>query len=371
MERIWIFFARSGRPVFGESNMTKMFSAGRAVLFSVPVFLSLATVAWAQEEGAKPAGLPVEAVTVESRPLVRAIRAVGSLRASESVIIRPETDGRIVAFDFTEGQPVAKGAELVRLDASMQKAELAAAEASLALSGANYRRAQELAKRSNVSEAAREEAYARMRIDQASVNLAQAGLAKTVISAPFDGIIGLRQVSVGAYITPGQDIVDLQNIDPIKVDFRVPEAMADQLSVGQPVSVDVDAMPGRSFDGKVFAIDPTVDVNGRSLLMRAELPNTDGLMRPGMFARVALVLENKPDALMVPEQALVPSGKAQMVVKVIDGAAQYLPVRIGQRKDGMVEIVEGLSVGDVVVTAGQLKLRPGAPVMVLPPKTGG
>lgn len=351
--------------------MTMFFKAGRAALLSVPMFLAAVQPSLAQDAAAKPQGLPVEAVTVAPQPLQRTVSAVGSLRAGESVVVRPEIDGRIEAIEFVEGQAVKKGDVLIRLDAATQRAKLASAEASLALTSANYRRAEELAKRSNVSEASREEAYSRMRIDQAAVTSAKADLAKTVIVAPFDGLIGLRQVSLGAYVLPGADIVDLNNVHPIKVDFRVPEALAGQLAVGQDVAIDVDALPGTTFNGKVFAIDPQIDVNGRSLSLRAEIPNEAGPLRPGMFARVLLVLENKPDALMVPEQALVPKGKSQLVVKVIDGAAQYRPVRIGQRRDGMVEVVEGLEVGDVVVTAGQLKLRPGAPVMVLPPKTGG
>lgn len=337
-------------------------------------FLAVAVVlagpAVAQEQG-KPQGLPVEAVTVQPRPLDRTILAVGSLRADEAVMVRPEIDGRIAEIAFAEGERVEKGQVLLRLDDSTQKARLAKAEAALALSRSNYQRADQLAQRQNMSQASRDEAYSRLRVDEADLRAVAVELEKTVIKAPFSGVIGLRKVSVGAYVQPGQDVVDLVSLDPIKVDFRVPEVFAGQVTPGQTVDISIDAFPGRTFTGEVYALDPQVDVNGRSMMLRARVANRDGgaigPLRPGMFARITLLLDHRPAALMVPEQALVPRGRTQMVVKVIDGTAQYVPVQIGWRAEGQVEITGGLTAGDVVVTAGQIKLQPGAPVMVLPP----
>lgn len=326
------------------------------------------TQALAQGQGGPMPPMPVEAVAVEGRPLQRTIEAVGSLRSGESVMIRPEVAGRIAVIAFEEGQPVEAGAVLVRLDDTAEQARLASARAQLALSQANHRRAQELAKRNNVSQAALEEAFSRMQVDQAAVAVAQAALDKTLIRAPFTGVVGLRQVSVGAYVQAGHDIVNLESLHPLKVDFKVPELFATKLKKGQTVNIRVDAVPGRTFEGTVTAVDPQVDVAGRAIVLRASVSNPERLLRPGMFARVTLVLETKPSAITVPEQALVPRGKQQMVVKVVDGKAEYVPVEIGQREAGRVEITKGVGAGDVVVTAGQLKLRPGQPVQVLPSK---
>lgn len=337
-----------------------------AVVLWCPLVLG-ASPAYAQGAGGgAPPPMPVEAATVEAGPLIRSVEAVGSLRSGESVMVRPEVAGRIAEIAFTEGGAVETGEVLVRLDAAAETARVASAQAHLALSRANYKRAQELSRRNNLSQAALDEAASQMQIDQAAVAVAQTALDKTVIKAPFSGALGLRQVSVGAYVAPGQDLVNLESLHPLKVDFRLPEVFAGDLRPGQPVDVSVDAFGGAPVRGAVAAIDPRVDVNGRSILLRAEVPNRDGTLKPGMFARVLLVLEEKPDALMVPEQALVPKGRQQMVVRIVDGAAAYTPVSIGQRRDGKVEIVEGLSDGDQVVTAGQIKLRPGQPVQVVP-----
>jgi len=337
------------------------------LVLSLPLALP-AGPAMAQGAGdGAPPPMPVEAATVTPTPLTRTVQAVGSLRSGESVMIRPEVAGRVAEIGFDEGGAVEAGQVLVRLDAAAEQARVASAEAQLALSRANYVRAQELARKNNVSQAALEEAASRMRVDQAAVAVARTALEKMEIEAPFAGVVGLRQVSVGAYVAPGQDLVNLESLHPLKVDFRVPEVFAAQLSPGQTVEIDVDALPGEPVRGEVSAIDPRVDVNGRSLMLRAVVPNPDASLKPGMFARVTLVLEEKPDALMVPEQALVPKGKAQLVVRIEDGKATYTPVRIGQRQDGLVEIVDGVKAGDQVVTAGQIKLQPGKPVQVMPP----
>lgn len=306
--------------------------------------------------------MAVEAVAVKTKNLQRQIAAVGSLRSNESVIVRPEIAGRIAQFMFTESQKVARGMPLVALDASVFRAELAESRASLGLSQANFARAEELMQKGAGSARGRDEAIAKLRADEARVQLAQARLDKTTIMAPFEGVIGLRKVSVGDYLNAGQDIVNLEMIDPLKVDFRVPENYLSALAPGQALRVTVDAYPGRGFDGAVYAIDPLVDQNGRSILLRARLPNADGALRPGLFARVALVLTEKADALVVPEQAIIAFGTDQFVFRIVDGKAAMTKVKLGIRRDAEVEIVDGLKPGDTVVTAGQMKLRDGVPV---------
>ncbi|MDT8396155.1 MAG: efflux RND transporter periplasmic adaptor subunit [bacterium] len=193
---------------------------------------------------------------------------------------------------------------------------------------------------------------------------------KTVLHVPFDGVLGLRYVSSGEYVQPGQSIVTLDDTDPIKIDFRVPETYSAGLRAGQTVQGQVDASPGKTFSGRVYVIAPKVDPQGRSLLVRAEVPNRDGSLRPGMFAQIRLILEAKPNALMIPKQALLARGESRYVYKVVDGAVVEAAVTAGLRQRRLVEITSGLSPGDTVITAGQMKVRPGSPVTVLPAVEG-
>ncbi len=314
-----------------------------------------------------PQGMPVEAMPVRAERVVDDLMVVGSLLANETTVIRPEIDGRVAAISFEEGGMARKGDLLVRLDDASRRAELAKAEANLALSRRNFDRADELYRRQNLPASSRDEALAKLRADEASLRLTQVALEKTELHAPFDGMLGLRKVSTGDYLQPGTAIVTLDDVDPIKVDFRVPEVFAHRLRTGQTIQLTVDAVPGRTFEGEVYAIDPQVDVNGRSVLLRARVPNQDGPLRPGMFVRVTLLLDERPNALVIPEEALIPQGDSHIVFKVVNGTVEPAPVALGIRRKGMVEITSGLLEGDMVITAGQLKVRPGMPVMVMPP----
>ena len=317
----------------------------------------------AANAGAMP-GIVVEAAKVASAPMPQVITAVGSLRSDESVTLRPEVAGRVSAIQFQEGQPIAKGTTMVRLDPAINEAEVEQAKANLWLAKTKYERAIDLQKQGFISSQAKDEAENNLRISEAAIALAQARLAKTVIKAPFAGVVGLRSVSLGDYVKEGQDLVNLESIDPLKVDFRVPEVYLKQVGVGQSLEIGLDALPGRTYDGKVFAINPLVDAGGRAIVIRAQVRNADTALRPGMFARVRLITKNERDTLVVPEQALVPQGEDQYVFKVADGKAVRIKVETGQRRDARVEITSGLAAGDVVVTAGQLKLRDGAPVTI-------
>jgi len=313
-----------------------------------------------------PPGMPVEAAQVTVAPVNREVSAVGTLQSDESVVVSAEISGRVAGVAFHEGEKVAKGRVLLRLDDSVQQAELDRSTASLELSRANYKRAETLLKDHAISQRERDEAYAKWQLDEASLRLARASLDKTVIRAPFAGRLGLRNVSPGAYLRPGDAIVTLDAVDPIKVDFRVPEAFVRQVRVGQTLQVNVDATPGRSFSGQVIAIAPQLDSKGRSMLLRARLANEEKVLSPGMFARISLVLEQHAEALMVPEEALIAQGEQQLVYKVVDGKVEAAPVKPGIREKGRVEILEGVEAGDTVITAGHLKVRPGMPVTVLP-----
>ena len=299
-------------------------------------------------------------------PFARGVSAVGSLRSDESVVVRPEVAGRIQRLAFDEGTMVRAGQVLVLLDDAVPRAELAQAKANLALAQSKYRRSASLQQQGFVSQQARDEAGSSLQAQQANAALAQARLDKMTIRAPFDGMVGLRAVSVGDYVNAGQDIAPLVAIDPLKVDFRVPEMYLPRLAVGQGLSLRVDALGGAERTGKVYAVSPVVDAGGRSVLLRATIGNADGQLRAGMFVRVQLVFSSGP-ALLVPEAALAPSGEIQYVFRVIDGVAHRVQVSIGERRDGQVEIVKGLADGDRVVVSGLQRVIDGGPVEPLAP----
>ncbi|HQR11810.1 MAG TPA: efflux RND transporter periplasmic adaptor subunit [Casimicrobiaceae bacterium] len=311
-----------------------------------------------------PGSVTVEAVPVTIASLPQTITAVGSLRSDESVTLRPEVAGRISSIAFLEGQPVAKGAMLVRLDPAVPQAEAQQARANLVLARTKFDRAVDLAKSNFISGQAKDEAENNLKVAEASLQLAEAKLAKMDLRAPFSGVIGLRSVSVGDYVKEGADLVNLESIDPLKVDFRVPEVYMRQVKVGQPLQIQLDALPGKTFEGKVFAVNPLIDAAGRSVVIRAMVRNPDTSLRPGMFARVRLITRDAQNALVLPEQALVPQGDQQFVYRIVDGKAVRTKVDVGQRRDAKVEILSGVAKDDLVVTAGQLKLRDGAPVSV-------
>ena len=306
--------------------------------------------------------MPVETVAVQAKPIQRRLTAVGTLRSGESVVIKPEVDGRVVEIGFEEGRAVARGQVLLRLDHAVSEAEMASAQAALDLAKANFERQSELSRRGSGTRASLDQALGEMRTAEAALALARARMGKLTLAAPFDGLVGLRNVSVGDFVESGDAVVNLEQVDPLKVDFRVAENFLAAVRAGQPIEIAVDAFGQRRFAGEVYAIDPLIDESGRSVVLRAMLPNPGGLLRPGLFARVELVLNEKADALQVPEAALVPQGTSQFVFKVVDGKAALTKVEPGIRRDGMVEVTSGLAAGDVVVVAGQIKLRDGAPV---------
>lgn len=311
--------------------------------------------------------IAVEAAQAASAKTTMDLRAVGSLQSDESVQIASEIAGRITELPLKEGEPVKEGAILVRLDDALVKAEVADAQARLDLAEGNLDRANSLARTGNVTGRAKDEATANAETARAAVELSKVRLSKHTISAPFPGVVGLRKASVGAFVAVGQAIVNLEKIDMLKVDFKLPELVLTQVKVGQAVELTVDAIPKRTFTGRVYAIDPLVDVNGRALQLRARVDNADGVLRPGLFARIVLKGLSERDVVVVPESAIVPRGSEALVYVIAENKAVETKVRLGQRKDGRVEVVEGLKPDAQVVTAGQQKLRNGAPVEVVPP----
>jgi membrane fusion protein (multidrug efflux system) len=313
---------------------------------------------------AAPRPVAVEASAVMVDTMERRLTAIGTLESNESVTLRPEIAGRLAVIHFREGERVAKGNPVVELDASAYRAQVAEAEARLGLSRRSAERTHELFNRRMGSASERDESIAAQEVAQAELNFARVQLAKTRIAAPFEGVLGLRRVSVGAYLNPGDPLVTLDDIDPIKVDFRVPEPALPLVRTGQRIEMRLDAFPEQHFEGEIYAIAPRVDVDGRTVSLRALVPNPQGLLKPGLFARVEVVVERREGALVIPEQAVVPQAAGQAVFRVVDGKASLTMVTLGQRRAARVEVLEGLSPADMIVTAGQLKLRDGTPVKV-------
>ncbi|MBI2313700.1 MAG: efflux RND transporter periplasmic adaptor subunit [Betaproteobacteria bacterium] len=318
------------------------------------------------QPGAKPQGMPVKAVPVKVGAVALEVSAVGTLLAEESVMIRPEIAGRIAAIHFKEGEPVAAGARLLTIDPAEYQAQLAGSTADAKLNAQRMERAEELYRKGFISSQALDEARSNLDRTAARQTEDRARLAKTEIRAPFAGIVGLRQVSPGAYVQPGKDIARLENIGSIKLDFRVPEVYLEKLGRDQEIALRVDAYPKDPFKGRIYALEPVVDEQTRTVLVRARIPNPGLKLRPGMFARVSLKLGSRDNALIVPEQAIVPKGQNTFVFRVVEGKAQLTRVQIGSRNSGEVEITEGVTAKDTVVTDGQIKLQDGMPVMILP-----
>ncbi len=313
------------------------------------------------------AGTLVELGEVRVGTMQRIWSAVGSLRADESVIVRPEITGRIVELGFEEGQRVARGDLLFALDASVFDAELAQAKANLALATRNASRAEELFGRELIPSAERDATTAALNVAKAAVALAEAQAAKAVIRAPFDGRMGLRSAAVGDYVTPGQDLVSIENLDRMKLEFRLPELALSDVAEGQPLEVTLDAYPGQTFSGAVYAIDSRVADDTRSIAARARLDNADGRLRPGLFARINLVVETRNDALLVPEQAIIMRGERAFVFAVQDGKAMEREVMLGQRRKGEAEVMSGLEAGQEIVVSGIQQVSNGSSVRTAAP----
>jgi len=322
----------------------------------------------AADEG-RPAQVAASAPSVVVSPAEAAdrpleIEALGTAQAMDAVEITSRVTNVVVAIEFDDGELVRTGEVLVRLDDDETEADLSLAEAALAESRSQYRRSKELFESRTVSESQMVELEARLRADEARVQAARARLDRTVIKAPFSGHVGLRRVSVGSLVTPGTVVTTLDDDSTVRLDVAVPERFLSLVSTGMRVDARAAAYPETIFTGTVTALDSRVDTVTRTMTVRATVPNPEGLMRSGMFVSVRLVGDARP-VTVIPEESLVPEGEHQFVFVVEDGMAFKREVVLGQRRPSEVEILSGVSAGDLVVIEGTQKIADGVRVAIV------
>jgi membrane fusion protein (multidrug efflux system) len=278
-------------------------------------------------------------------------------------MLRPEVGGRVKEIFFNDGQRVRKGQVMVQFEDQLQQAQLSQAKAEMSIAEANHKRNQELVAQNFISKRSLDESGAALEVNRAKLALADATLQRLKVLAPFDGITGLKQVNVGDYLKDGADMVNVEDLDAVLLDFRLPERFQAKIRAGQKAQLTVDALPGRPFTAIVQAVDPLIEANGRSVGVRGCIDNRQQQLRPGMFARVNAVFGSRENAMVIPEEAIIPQGGRTFVVKVVAGEktdsliSERVVVKTGLRLPGKVEILEGLAVGDTVVTAGHQRLQ--------------
>lgn len=307
--------------------------------------------------------LHVSAVTLVPTPLAEKISATGTLRADEGVELQPETNGKIVSISFKEGSAVKRGDLLLKLNDAELQATLQRTLSRRDLAELKERRLAQLAASKSVNQQDYDAAVSELSVQRAEVALVEAQLAKFEIRAPFDGVVGLRFVSEGAFVTPTIRVATLQRLSQLKIDFSVPEKYATRIRTGSPVNFTIDG-GAAVFKGEIFAVDPKIDSATRTVLIRALCPNPDGRLLPGAFANVDFTLAEVSDALLVPASAVIPGLSEKNVFIAVQGKAVRRSVQIGVRTETSVQIVSGLAAGDVVITSGQQQLRAGQPVQI-------
>ena len=361
-------------------------------LFSIGVFLLLALVGGiyltiqvghhtasgssSAVAAPSPAAVPVlvDIVPVKIAGIAETVSAVGTLEANESVTLRPEIDGVIKHIAFTEGQEIERGAVLVELDDLEVKARLAHAESEFNTARLTYNRMSQCREWDGwicsqlgldsalVSQQRLDEANNNLHMAEASHALQMVRLSKTKILAPFSGYIGFRRISAGDYVKAGQELVGLEDLRTLKIDFRIPETFLSRLSIGKRVEVVTDAFPEQPFVGSVSAIDPRIDADSRSTRLRARIPNPERKLRPGLFAHVSLILGETQRAFVIPEESVVRRANKTFVYCAVNNTAHLTEVQLGQRERGFIQVVDGLEAFDLVVRGGHQRLKDGVSI---------
>jgi len=312
--------------------------------------------------GGGPMGLPVEVAVARTDTVRDEIAATGQIEALQSIDLRPEVEGRIVEFLVREGQEVDKDTPLFKVDDAQLQAQVAQLAAQRDLAQQALTRTKGLVQQNASSAADLERAEATARSAQAEYDLQRIRLDRTTVRAPFAGVVGQRYVSLGDYVTTSTRLASLHTVNPQRATFQVPERFARLLRPGQEVTFRVAAIPGRDFTGEVDFVDPVVQLPGRTILVKARVPNGQRLLQPGMFIEARLVTAVRANAIVVPEDAVVPLQGASFVWVVRDGKAERRSVALGVRTPGFVEVTSGVDTGAQVVVGGLELLAPGVPV---------
>src|SRR5258706_15351338 len=307
--------------------------------------------------------MPVEVATAIRDTVVDAIAATGQIEAIQSIELRPEVSGRIIDILVREGQEVADGAPLFKVDDAELKAQVAQAEADRQMARQALERTKQLIAQKASSTSDLEQAQAKSQSADANYDLLKTRLDRTIVRAPFAGVTGRRLVSIGTYVSSQTPLITLQSVNPQHASFDVPERYADRLRRGQLVSFQVAALPGKNFSGEVVFVDPVVSLPGRTILIKARVPNSEHQLQAGMFIEARLATNIRPNAVVVPEDALMPMQGATFVWAIKDGKADRRQVSVGVRTAGWAEIQSGVEAGDSVVVGGAERLFPTAPVM--------
>ncbi|OUJ73274.1 efflux RND transporter periplasmic adaptor subunit [Hymenobacter crusticola] len=313
--------------------------------------------------GGAGAKIPVTAYVVQPTRLADVVAATGSVIADESVVIQSEIAGKITSLNFKEGQPVRKGQLLFTINAADVQAQLRKQEYNIKLYQDQEKRERTLLEKEYISRQEYEQSNNALLTAQADLQALRVTLDKANVRAPFDGVLGLRSVSVGAYVSPGTSIVTLSRIQPVKVDFSIPGRYAQSVRAGDPIRI-TDEATTKEYRAKVYAINPQIDPASRTLAIRAVYANANRELRPGAFVRVNLELGQITDALQVPTEAVIPNASGYTVFTVKNGKAKVQPVKIGIRSEQVIQIIDGLAVGDTIVRTGILQVKADSPVKV-------
>jgi multidrug efflux system membrane fusion protein len=314
--------------------------------------------------GASARPVEVMAFTVHPESLEQSLEAVGSLEAVQQVLLAPEVPGRVIEIHFEAGARINKGMPLVRLYDEPEAADHAQAVAAEEFARLQFDRSRELSPTGAESRLTLQQHTAQYDQARATEKQTAARLYQKTIRAPFAGEIGIRRVNLGQYVNAGDPIATLVSLDPLYVDFTLPQQDLAQLAVGGQVRVRADAFPGRTFAARINAIDPMVGADTRNVSIQATLSNPGGLLRPGMYVTAAVELPPRPNAIVVPATAVNPSASGDTVYVVRQGKAELTPVTTGEHVGTRIVVESGLAAGDVVIADGQLRVQPGAPVHV-------
>ena len=307
--------------------------------------------------------MPVDVDTARVRPVVDAVRATGRIEAVQAVDLRSDEQGRITALLFHEGQLVARGAPLVRIDDAMLRAQAERADADRDLARQQLERVRRLREQNAATPADLERAEAAARSAVAALSVLQLQIARSIVRAPFSGVVGQRFVSVGDYITPADPLLTLQTVDPQRAVIEVPERHAVRLRLGQTVDFSVAAEPGRTFVARVDFIDPVVQRTNRTIMVKGLAPNPGRVLKPGMFIEARLATATRANAIVVPEDAVQPLRTANVVWVVDKGKASRRVVQLGARSQGFVEVASGIAAGELVVVGGLERMAEGMAII--------